>query len=148
MTGTSRHPQAIALDQAEPQEVLGREREENLPTDLPTGKQKNRENLGNLESPENLGILGTIGIMTIGRKNPQWPIETGGYTSEAIGTVTHMNTDKIDKTDRKNNTQLKIQIETTGEKKEEDMDLQEQGHMVTETHEDTAKRFHAWGNLL
>ena len=85
--------------------------------------------------------------MIIGRKNPQWPSETGGYTSEATEIVIPMNIDKTDKTDRKNSTQKKVQTETAGEKREGDMELREQETLVTETHEDTAKRFHAWGNL-
>ena len=85
--------------------------------------------------------------MIISRKNLQWASETGGYTSEATEVVTPMNIDKTDKIDRKNSTQKKVQAETAGEKIEGAMELREQETLVTETHEDTAKRFHAWGNL-
>ena len=53
----------------------------------------------------------------------------------------------IDRIDRKDSTQMKVQAGIAEERTEEAMELKEQDSMVTETHEDTAKRFHAWGNL-
>ena len=53
-----------------------------------------------------------------------------------------------DRIDRMDNSQMTALEETTGgETAEETMVLREPSHMATGTHEISAKRFHAWGNL-
>ena len=49
--------------------------------------------------------------------------------------------------DMMNTTLMKVQEETTEERTEETMVQEEPDPMAIETHEVSAKRFHAWGNL-
>ena len=67
-------------------------------------------------------------------------------TEEITSEVTEGETDMTQ--GQRNITQTKVLEEITEEEKEEEiMDLREQEPMAIGTHEVSAKRFHAWGNL-